>query len=417
MIKILHLSYSDNYGGASIAMKRINESLLLIDNIDSKIAVVTSSDNPNVICLSTTLFDKIWLYIRTRLAYKLVVFLQKSNNKSGRSINFFPSTVYNRLSELEFDILHLHWIGNETISLEDLAKIKKPIVWTFHDKWALLGAEHTEIKDSIRFIEGYSRTNKPLTTVGIDIDRWTWNRKRRALNNISIQPVVVSSWLANETTKSFLWKKSNPIIIHNPIKVESWEIKDKKSCRDFFNIPFDHNVIVFGAVNAFSDTLKGYSKLEEAVFIHSKRLANQKFTLLVFGDPDVKDINLSTNINLKSIGQIRDNTVLNRIYCCGDLVAVPSYVETFGQVAVEAISCGIPVIAFKTSGLLDIVIENLNGVLCKPFDVDDMADKIQFALEAKWDSKAMRNDIDERFGYVQIAKKYGLLYKKIIYKK
>lgn len=414
MIKILHLSYSDNYGGASIAMKRINESLLLIDNIDSKIAVVTPSDNPDVLCLSTTLFDKIWLYIRTRVAYKLVDFLQKSANKSGRSINFFPSTVYKRLNKLEFDILHLHWIGNETISFADLAKIKKPIVWTFHDKWPLLGAEHTEIMDSIRFIEGYSCNNRPSTTVGIDIDRWTWNRKRKMLNSISIHPIVVSSWLANETTQSFLWRKFIPIVIHNPIKVECWEIKDKKSCRDFFDIPNDHKVIVFGAVNAFSDTLKGYSKLQQAILIVGERLTSTRFTLLVFGDPDVKEIKLSKNINLKSVGQIKDNKVLNQIYCCGDLVVVPSYVETFGQVAVEAISCGIPVIAFKTSGLLDIVIENLNGVLCNPFEVDDMADKIQFALEAKWDSKAMRNDIDERFGYVQIAKKYELLYKKII---
>lgn len=413
MIKVLHLCYSDNYGGASVAMNRINESLLLIDNIDSKIAVVVPSNNPSVLCLSTTLFDKIWLYVRVRIAYKLVAFFQKTSNHSGRSINFFSSTVFSRLNKLEFDILHLHWIGNETIRLEDLPKIGKPVVWTFHDKWPMLGAEHTEINESIRFIEGYSDMNRFVSTRGLDIDKWTWNRKRRMLNEVNIHPVVVSSWLADETKKSFLWKNSEPTIIHNPIKIDSWKLKDKKYCRNFFNISQENKVIVFGAVNAFSDELKGYNKLEEAIIIVSKKLISENFTLIVFGDPVLKEINLSKNIVLKSIGKVEDHKLLNQIYCSADVVAVPSFMETFGQVAVEAISCGIPVVAFKTSGLLDIIVNNFNGILCEPFEVEDMAEKILACLSLEWNSLAMRKDIDEKFGYLQIAKKYESFYNKI----
>lgn len=414
MTKVLHLCYSDNYGGASVAMNRINESLLLIDNIDSKIAVVVPSNNPSVLCLSTTLFDKIWLYVRVRIAYKLVAFFQKTSNHSGRSINFFSSTVCSRLNKLEFDVLHLHWIGNETIRLEDLVKINKPIVWTFHDKWPLLGAEHTEINDSTRYIEGYSDMNRPLSTKGFDIDRWTWNRKKKMLSTVNIQPVVVSSWLAHETKKSFLWKNSNPAIIHNPIKVNLWELKDKKDCRNFLNISKESKVIVFGAVNAFSDELKGYSKLEEAIFMLSKKLINENFTLIVFGDPVVKEINLSENLVLKSIGKIDNHKLLNQIYCCADVVAVPSFVETFGQVAVEAISCGVPVIAFKTSGLLDIIINDFNGILCKAFDVEDMSEKIINIFSINWDVVNMRKDIEDRFGYLVIAEKYEAFYSEVL---
>lgn len=413
-IKVLHLGYSDNYGGASIAMNRINEALSLIDNIDSKIAVITPSENPKTICLNCNLTDKIWAYLRVRLAYKIVSFFQRTSNHSGRSINYFPSTVSNRLAKLEFDILHLHWIGNETIALEDLRKINKPIVWTFHDKWALLGAEHTEINNSLRFIEGYSDLNRQQSTRGIDIDRWTWERKRKVFSNIKIQPVVVSSWLAEETKKSYLWKDSNPEIIHNPIKIDSWDIMDKAYCRDILNISLDHKVIVFGAVNGFKDELKGYDNLEKAIISVGEKLNKLNITLVVFGDPDIKEIYLTNNVMLKSVGKIDDFKILNTIYCCADLVAVPSYVETFGQVAIESISCGIPVVAFKTSGLLDIIIENFNGILCNPFEAGDMAEKIILALSLKWNCKAMRNDIDNRFGYIQIAKKYESFYNKIV---
>jgi glycosyltransferase involved in cell wall biosynthesis len=415
IIKVLHLGYSDDYGGASVAMTRLNEALSLIDGIDSKIAVVTHSENSKTICLSTSLWDKIWLYIRVRLAYKSVLFLQRSSNHSGRSINFFPSTVGSRLANLEFDILHLHWIGNETIRLEDLMKIKKPIVWTFHDTWPLLGAEHTDIKNAMRFVEGYSALNKPQSTKGIDIDKWTWKRKKNIFSRVKIHPVVVSSWLSEETKKSFLWKKCNPQIIHNPIQVDSWELKNQKECKAILDIPQKNKVVVFGAINGLTDELKGYVNLEKAILLAGKLLNNEQFTLLVFGDPTIKKIKLSNNIELKSVGKINDLELINTIYCSADLVVVPSYLETFGQVAIESISCGVPVVAFGTSGLLDIIVENFNGFLSKPFNTDDMAEKIILTLSSKWDPIAMRNDIEDRFGYMQVAKKHESFYKKIIY--
>jgi glycosyltransferase involved in cell wall biosynthesis len=413
-IKVLHLGYSDDYGGASVAMTRLNEALSLINDIDSKIAVVTNSKNSNNICLSTSIWDKIWLYIRVRLAYKSVLFLQRTSNHSGRSINFFPSTVCNRLANLDFDILHLHWIGNETIRLEDLIKIKKPVVWTFHDTWPLMGAEHTDIDNSMRFVAGYSAKNKPLSAKGIDIDKWTWKRKKNIFSKVKIHPVVVSSWLAEETKKSFLWKKCNPVIIPNPIQVDSWKLKNQKDCKYILDIPQNNKVVVFGAINGLTDELKGYLNLEKAILLVGKSLHTEQFTLLVFGDPSIKQIKLSNNIELKSVGKINNLELINTIYCSADLVVIPSYMETFGQVAIESISCGVPVVAFRTSGLLDIIIENFNGLLSKPLCSEDMAKKIILSFKLNWNSIKMRTDIEDRFGYIQFAKKHKLFYKKIM---
>ncbi|TRX10344.1 glycosyltransferase [Flavobacterium gawalongense] len=270
------------------------------------------------------------------------------------------------------------------------------------------------MSNTVRFIEGYSKINKPKSSSGLDIDRWTWKRKSKVFKNIEIQPVVVSSWLAEETKKSYLWKNSNPEIIHVPLKIDSWDLKNKKKCRNLLNISEDSKVIVFGAVNGLTDELKGYANLEKALLTVSRKLYTEKFILLVFGDPDIKEVNLSENLILKSIGKINDFNLINKIYCSADLVAVPSYTETFGQVAIEAISCGVPVVAFRTSGLLDIIIENFNGVLSNPYESEDMAKKIILALSLKWDYGAMRDDIDNRFGYLVTAKKYDFLYKKII---
>lgn len=225
---------------------------------------------------------------------------------------------------------------------------------------------------------------------------------------------MVSSWLCDETKKSFLWKRSSPQIIANPIKVHSWELMNRIECKAKLDIPMNNKVVVFGAVNGFTDRLKGYDNLEKAILYASKLMSTEKFTLLVFGDSSLKKINLSDNVELRSIGKINDVNLLNTIYCAADLVVVSSYFETFGQVAVESISCGVPVVAFKTSGLIDILIDKFNGLLCEPFCTKDMGDKIILALNLNWDSMAMRKNIDTRFGYIHIAKKYESLYKEIM---
>ena len=41
------------------------------------------------------------------------------------------------------------------LSVKDISKIKKPIVWTLHDMWAFSGAEHLSYEE--RWRKGYSK--------------------------------------------------------------------------------------------------------------------------------------------------------------------------------------------------------------------------------------------------------------------
>ena len=60
---------------------------------------------------------------------------------------------------------------------------------------------------------------------------------------------------------------------------------------------------------------------------------------------------------------------------------VPSRQEAFGQTASEAHACGTPVVAFRTSGLCDIVEDRITGALAEPFDPESLASAIQWVLE------------------------------------
>jgi len=414
-MKILHLAYSDDYGGASVAMKKIHKALQSYSpDVSSSIAVIDRKGNDeHIISLSSTFFEQIWAYVRTRLAYKIVALLQKTSNSSGRSVNIFPSNVLNRINAIDFDILHLHWIGNETIKIEDLIKIRKPILWTFHDTWAMLGAEHTDITFSERFVEGYSKENKASTSSGLDVDRWTWERKLKIFSSVRITPIAVSTWLASEIKRSKIWNSSQPVVIPNCINNQQWEIGDKQLSKSNLGIAQTQKVVAFGAINAFSDKLKGYQLLKEALLSLSERY-NENVLLLLFGDPFVGEIELDGNIKVKSIGVLREINELNKVYSCADVVVVPSYIETFGQVAAEAIACGTPVVAFNNSGPVDIIRPGFNGYLSNAYSITDMADKIKQALETNWDPDAMKDDIQYRFSDKVVAEKYTAVYKELL---
>ena len=76
--------------------------------------------------------------------------------------------------------------------------------------------------------------------------------------------------------------------------------------------------------------------------------------------------------------QTRDQLV--DVYRAADLVAVPSYSESFGLVAVEAQACGTPVVAAAVGGLPVAVRDGVSGTLVDGHDVDDWAAAIDALL-------------------------------------
>jgi len=102
------------------------------------------------------------------------------------------------------------------------------------------------------------------------------------------------------------------------------------------------------------------------------------------------------------------------LYSAADALVVPSKLEAFGQTASEAHSCATPVIAFKTSGLLDIVDHEATGYLAKAFEPADLAKGIEWVMEdrerlEKLGSNA-RQKAEENFAYPIVAGRYNEVY-------
>ena len=57
---------------------------------------------------------------------------------------------------------------------------------------------------------------------------------------------------------------------------------------------------------------------------------------------------------------------------CAAVLMAPKWVEAFGNVAIEAMACGVPVIAYRRGGPAEIVVDGETGFLVEPDDVDGL---------------------------------------------
>ena len=120
------------------------------------------------------------------------------------------------------------------LSIKDIGKITKPLVWTFHDMWPACGAEHYTLDE--RWRTGYNKDNRPVGEARFDLNRFVWNRKVRNWKKAG-NVVAPSIWLSEIATKSVLFKDWETSIIQYPIDTAFWRPINKKICRNLLDLP------------------------------------------------------------------------------------------------------------------------------------------------------------------------------------
>ena len=64
-------------------------------------------------------------------------------SNSSITLSIFKSFEIEKIiKKINPDIVHLHWIGNEFISLNEIINIKLPLIWTMHDLWLIHSYYH-----------------------------------------------------------------------------------------------------------------------------------------------------------------------------------------------------------------------------------------------------------------------------------
>ncbi len=194
--------------------------------------------------------------------------------------------------------------------------------------------------------------------------------------------IVPSNVVARHMINSFHVPRERIRLIPRGVDLDKFSYKNLKDKQD----KQEYSIGIIGRITP----IKGHIYLIRAISKVARIAPNIK--LYIIGNPPdrklkyrqelevlVKRLALSQYVDF--LGD-RDNIpeILNNL----DLLIVPSVgEETFGRVIIEAQAAGVPVIASRIGGIVDILKENDNGILVNPRDYSSLADAILRVIKDK----------------------------------
>ena len=414
-MKILIVNTNDSFGGAARAAFRLHRALLM-EGVESRMLVQDKrSDDYTIEWVGATKVDKAMALIRPAID-GLPVQLYKKRSKSL----FSPAWLYSRktvqrINCIQPDITHLHWINGGMLRIEDLSRIKSPIVWSLHDMWAFTGGCHYN-KDCNKYLKICGACKELNSTNNKDLSYKIFVRKQKAyplINQIYFNSL--SGWLHNKAKASYLLNSQHHTNLPNPIDASEFKPFDRNEARKLWNLPKNKKFILFGAINPLSDSRKGFNQLFESL----SELENHRkdIELLIFGSSQSNNHSWDFRFKTHYLGHLQDNISLTTLYNAADIMVVPSLQENLSNAIMESLSCGTPVACFNIGGNSDMVEHRGNGYLAKPFSAKDLAKGIEWVLDhPNYNElrKRARTKIEREFDSRIVASKYIELYKEIL---
>ena len=411
-MRVAIVSTSDGMPGGFAAAYRLHKGLRR-QAIDSLMVVGKKTRDDASIVDDPRFLAKIWRAIAPKLDRIPNKFTGVPTKKISSA--WVPNNTFSRVQALNPDVVNLHWINNGFLRLEALSKFRQPLVWTLHDMWAFAGGEHY-VGECNRYQVGYTPHSRPSHERGWDVNRWIWHRKQRAWANLrNLTIVTPSHWLAECAKRSVLFSDTRIEVIANGIDHHRFKPIGRDTARQILGLPQDKRLILFGAVNATSDTRKGFHLLKLA--LQEMRDESPHTELVVFGaSAGIGEADFGRTCHY--LGRLHDEISLALVYAAADVFVAPSIQDNLPNTVLESLACGTPVVAFNIGGMPDMIEHQQNGYLAKAFEAQDFATGLQWVLASsqRWQqlSQRARQKVEQQFTLEIQAQNYLRLFKQII---
>lgn len=378
-------------GGAAIACRRLMDTLNQIDGIEAKMLVQEKkTTHPKVFGIADNWLKKKFAFARFALERLHFTFYEKSKEvRFGFSTALTGIDISTHLLVQEADVIHLHWINFGFLSIDSLQQLfalNKPIVWTLHDMWAFTGGCHhsgtcenyqTQCGVCTRYLKNPAQN---------DLSNKVLRKKSLLRTKENIKIVACSEWLANRAKKSSLFKNLSIQAIPNPIDIQLFKPMNKALVRSKWNLPTDKRLILFVAAKV-SVIWKGFSFFIDALQLMKNE---ENIELIILGEAETALIE-KLPFKTHALGRVNDVNKIVEIYNSADVFVIPSLEENLPNTIMEAMSCGIPSVGFKTGGIPEMIEHLHTGYLAEYQNAKDLKNGIIWVLNEANSTKLSQN--------------------------
>jgi glycosyltransferase involved in cell wall biosynthesis len=419
-LRITHLSTYDLQGGAALAAYRLHEGLRKAGHDSTFLVQYRDREKPGVVLfeppigLSTRVrrvTRRYFLGESRKLHYSHrpqdgYFFNDDRSEHGGDVLRQVPPS----------DVLHLHWVTGLVDFGPFFAQLpgELPVAWTLHDMNPLTGGCH-HAGACRKFCERCGACPQLGSSRREDFSTACWLRKQVAYEHLARNKVTLvtpSRWLASEVRQSALMARFPIQVIPYGLDTECFKPRDREIARDLLEIPPDAKVLLFIA-HITNNQYKGGPLLVEAV----SRLC---------GIPDLFVLMLGHGrwpsgcpVPGKSLGFLTDDRLVSLAYNAANVLVLPTRMDNFPNTALEALACGIPVVAFDVGGVPEIVRDGCTGILVERGNSEALAEAIErvlsdSALQRQMSATCRRIAVEE-YDLATQAARYVELYSSLMH--
>ena len=409
-LNVSHFS-TDLSGGSGIAAQRLHKALIQ-KNITSKLLFRKGSTN-----LPYSISDRRHSSILWRNLESITTSRQWKQSNHNRGLFTNPRWIY-RTQLKDFgkvpEIINLHWISRwiDQPSFFDSIPADLPIVWSLHDMNPITGGCHHALECD-KFINHCSDCPH-LKKSGSRDQAWkNFELKAKSYQRINLHFVGNSTWTTEQAQKSQLGKYARSIrTIPLGIDTIDYQPIDPTIAKAALRVNADDFAIAFACAD-LSDKNKNLPVLLKAI---TQLAHNQSITLILFGSGEIPD--LDSRITIINLGNLSSPHLQCLAYSAADIFVMPSQIESFGLTALEAMSCGTPVLAFRTGGIPDLVVHGETGWLANDIgSVRSLYEGLDWMLKHPQEriicGKSARKRVEQEFTAELMADRYIELYQEL----
>jgi len=384
-MKILLVS-KDDIGGIGQVCIGLMNSLKALGHECHMLVLEKHTDHPDIEQYGY------WRWLLAKIPSGLLCrygFTVTRRNKARRLGGAIPTSVVNLMKSpwVEWaDVVHLHHVTDYIDYPSFFGGIgQKTVVMTLHDENFFYG---------LAYYECQLQKEHPL-------ERYYAEVKRKALAQAQNMGVVLLSEYFREKFKDHALLQGRDVrVINNAVDTTVYKPIPKAEARQRLGLNDDDILIAFTATYV-SEQRKGLDKLSEAV----SRIGNPRMKIVAVGN----NIHHRLWPNVIEMGYKATAEALCEVLSAADFFALPSTEEAFGLTPLQAMACGLPVVAFPVSGTSELITA-LNGIRCRDFSIESLQAGITTLMNRSYDTAAIRQDMKNRFSPEKIAQQYCSLY-------
>ncbi len=332
---------------------------------------------------------------------------QRLDRRGGNPISI---PLYHHLLAADHDLLHAHSSGYLGLAVRAAARKRNiPYIVSFHhDAIAIPEKERREMERPLRHTFAYGRIAQLMHG---------WRRRF-----ISDADGVVCVGEAEADYLREHWPSKRILRLPNGVDFERFSTPVKTDVRKAFNIPPYRTLLL--CVSRIDDR-KNQKLLVR--FVSALTEQNENVHALLIGPPRT-EYYVKELVELSKELQVEDRVTivpglganderLVAAYQDADLFILPSRDETFGIVALEAWSAGLPVIASAVGGLKQLVRDGENGLLFEPDNLGSLLNAYRtlsrYGLKEKLTTNA-RREASARYSYATMSNRLADFYRESV---